>query len=127
MSAPATRQERRFGPSRAELLAALVLLLGTLPLAASSPWLLWLLLVPVVGAVWVVRAGVVVSEDGMRVCNGLAAHRVPWSAVEGFRVSRRGPVLLLRSGARPLPMTAVPRRALPRLREAAQELGSSRG
>ena len=123
MTASETVQRRRFGPDRIALLPVLVLLLGSLPLAASSAWLNVLVLVPVACAVWVLRARVVVAPVGIEVCNGLAATRLPWSSVEGFDVPRRGPVRLLRTGARPLPMTALPRRQLPDLRAAAQELG----
>jgi hypothetical protein len=118
-----TVQRRRFGPDRIALLPVLVLFLGSLPLAASSAWLNVLVLVPVACAVWVLRARVVVAPAGIAVCNGLGVTRLPWSAVEGFEVPRRGPVRLLRSGARPLPMTALGRRSLPELRTAAQELG----
>jgi hypothetical protein len=118
-----TVRRRRFGPERIALLPVLVVLLGSLPLAASSPWLAVVLLVPVACAVWVLRARVVVAPVGIEVCNGLAAHRLPWSSVEGFEVPRRGPLRLLRTGGARLAMTAVPRRQLRDLREAAQELG----
>ena len=118
-----TVHRRRFGPERITLVAVLVLALGALPLAATSSWLNLLLLVPVVCAVWVLRARVLVTPVGIEVCNGLAAHRVPWASVEGFDVPRRGPVRLLRSGGAPLPMTALPRRQVRDLREAAQALG----
>jgi hypothetical protein len=120
---PATVQRRRFGPDRIALLPVLVLLLGSLPLAASSAWLNVVVLLPVACAVWVLRARVVVAPVGIEVCNGLAAHRLPWAAVQGFDVPRRGPVRLLRTGGRPLPLTALPRRHLRTLREAAQVLG----
>ncbi len=120
-------RRRRFGPDRLALLPVLVLLLGSLPLAASSAWLNAVVLVPVACAVWVLRARVVVAPVGVEVCNGLAATRLPWASVEGFDVPRRGPVRLLRTGARPLRMTALSRRQLPQLREAAQELGRPTG
>ncbi len=123
-SGPQMLQRRRFGPDRIALLPVLVLLLGSLPLAASSAWLNVVLLVPVACAVWVLRARVVVAPVGIEVCNGLAAQRLPWASVEGFDVPRRGPVRLLRTGGRPLPMTALPRRLVPALTRAAQELGS---
>ena len=47
MVASQTVQRRRFGPERIALLPVLVLLLGSLPLAASSAWLHPLVLVPV--------------------------------------------------------------------------------
>ena len=122
-SGPRTARARRFGPDRIALLPVLLLLLGSLPLAGSSPWLNWLVLVPVACAVWVLRARVVVAPVGIAVSNGLRVTRLPWSAVEGFQVPRRGPVRLLRADGRPLPMTALPRRQLPALRAAAQELG----
>ena len=118
-----TVQRRRFGPDRIALVPVLVLLLGSLPLAASSAWLNAVVLVPVACAVWVLRARVVVAPVGIEVCNGLAPTRLPWEAVEGFDVPRRGPVRLLRTGGAPLRMTALPRSRLAELREAAQELG----
>ena len=118
-----TVRRRRFGPERIALLPVLVVLLGSLPLASSSGWLNAVLLVPVACAVWVLRARVVVAPVGVEVCNGLGVHRLPWTAVEGFDVPRRGPVRLLRAGGSPLLMTALPRRQLPDLRAAAQDLG----
>ena len=123
MSDASTEQGRRFGPSAFALAPVLVLLLGTLPLASAAAPLAVLLLVPVACAVWVLRARVVVARRGMEVCNGLRTERVGWDAVEGFSVPRRGPVRLLRSGRRPLPMTALPRRSLPELRAAAEQAG----
>ena len=117
----------RFGPDRIALVPVLVLLLGSLPLAASSAWLNVVVLVPVACAVWVLRARVVVAPVGVEVCNGLAATRLPWQAVEGFDVPRRGPVRLLRTGGAPLRLTALPRRQLAELRDAAQELGRPAG
>lgn len=105
----------RFGPERIALLPVTVFLLGTLPLATSSVWLLWLLLVPLGCAAWVLRARVVAIPLGVEVCNGLAAHRVAWDDVEGFDVPRRGPVRLLRREGRPLLLTALPRRRLRQL------------
>ena len=122
-AAPRAPLRRRFGPERIALLPVVVLFLGALPLAASSGWLNALLLVPLACAGWVLRARVVVAPVGVEVCNGLGVHRLPWSQVEGFRVPPRGPVQLLRTGGRPLRLTAVPRRTLPELAAAAAELG----
>lgn len=122
----AAPRRRRFGPDRIALLPVLVLLLGALPLAASSAALSPVLLVPVVCAVWVLRARVVVAPVGVEVCNGLAAHRLAWDDVEGVDVRRRGPVRLLRRGGRPLLMTALPRRQVRELTAAATELSRTR-
>ena len=105
----------RFGPDRIALIPVVVFLLGSLPLASSAPALSWVVLLPLLCAVWVVRARVVAIPLGVEVCNGLRAHRVAWSDVEGFDVPRRGPVALLRRGGRPLRMTALSRRELPLL------------
>ena len=123
VTAPQTLGRQRFGPARIALLPVAVLLLGSLPLAASSAWLNVVVLVPLACGVWVVRARVVLARVGVEVCNGLRVHRMPWSEVEGFSVPRRGPASLLRTGRRRLLMTAVPRDELAALRTAAQELG----
>lgn len=118
MSGPAEQQAPqpvRFGPQRDALIPVLVFFFGTLPLAGSSPALAPLLLLPLLCAAWVLRARVRALPIGVEVCNGLRTRRVAWSDVTGFDVPRRGPVRLLRDGARPLPLTALPRRDLPRL------------
>jgi hypothetical protein len=105
----------RLGPDKVSLVPVVFLFVGSLPLAASSPWLLSVLLVPLACTVWVLRARVVAIPVGVEVCNGLRAHRVAWSDVTGVDVPKRGPLRLLRSTGRPLPMTAMARRDLPRL------------
>jgi len=105
----------RLGPDKVSLVPVVFLFVGSLPLAASSPWLLCVLLVPLACTVWVLRARVVAIPVGVEVCNGLRAHRVAWSDVTGVDVPKRGPLRLLRSTGRPLPMTALARRDLPRL------------
>jgi len=109
----------RTGPQRTSLAPVAVLALGTLPLATSSRWLVWLLLVPVACAVWVLRARVVTGPAGLEVCNGLGVRRYPWDAVDGFDVPRRGPVRLLLSSGTRVVLTPVTRRRLPRLLAAA--------
>ena len=110
----------RFGPDRLALLPVMVFLLGSLPLAGSRSWLNWVVLLPLACGVWVVRARVVAIDLGLEVCNGLRAHRIAWTDVEGFDVPRRGPVRLLRRDGRPLLLTALSRRDLPRLLEVGQ-------
>jgi hypothetical protein len=105
----------RLRPERMTLAAVLVMVLGALPLALSSPYLAWVLLLPVAALVWVLRARVVADAAALEVCNGLAVRRVAWDDVAGFRVPERGPVRLLRHGGGPLLLTVVSRRELPRL------------
>ena len=111
----------RFGPERVALVAVAIALVGTLPAAVSWRPLAWLPLLPLLGAVWVLRAGVRVDADGVVVCNGLARRRVPWERVEGFDVPRRGPVRLVHDGRR-TPLAALPRRDLRELLRAAERL-----
>lgn len=105
----------RFGPDRIALIPVLVFFFGSLPIATSTLALGWVALLPVLCAVWVVRARVVAIAVGIEVCNGLRAHRIAWIDVEGFDVPKRGPVTLLRCEGRPLRLTALSRRELPRL------------
>lgn len=112
----------RYGPVAILLFPLTLAFLGALPLAASVRWLTWVLLLPVLAAVWVLRAGVRVTPGGLVVSNGLRRRRVGWGDVEGFDVPRRGPVRLLHAGAR-TPLLALPRRELPQLLTAAEQLG----
>ncbi|MFP5219925.1 MAG: PH domain-containing protein [Actinomycetes bacterium] len=115
------RVRTRFGPRPISLFPALLMLVGALPLAASLPALSWLLAVPVAGAVWVLRARVVVTPDALEWSNGLRRHRTPWSSVEGFDLPRRGPLRLLHDGERSV-LTAVPRHELRELVRAAEQV-----
>lgn len=110
-------QTVRVQPNRTTLAAILVMTLGALPLALSSWFLTPALLVPLGALVWVLRARVVATPEDLEVCNGLAVRRVAWDDVAGFRVPRRGPVLLLQHDRAPLRLSALSRRELPRVLE----------
>jgi hypothetical protein len=107
----------RFGPERTTLAVVVVMALGSLPLALSSPFLAPILLVPVAATVWILRARVVAAELGLEICNGLGVRRFRWQDVAGFDVPRRGPVVLLPADGKRLRMTALPRQDLSRLLE----------
>jgi hypothetical protein len=104
-------------PDRTTLAVVLVLFLGGLPLALSSPWLAPALLVPLGALVWVLRARVVASASGLEVCNGLAVRRFTWDDVSGFEVPDHGPVRLLVKDRAPLRLSALARRDLARVLE----------
>lgn len=108
-------QNVAFRPDRTSYAVGVVLLLGSLPLGLSSPWLSVAFLLPLASFVWVARARVVADEQGLEVCNGLGVHRLPWTEVEAFDVKRRGPVVLRRTAGKPLRLTALSRADLPRL------------
>jgi hypothetical protein len=120
------RVRTRFGPEPIVLFPLLIALLGAVPAAATWPALSWVLLLPVLGAVWVLRAKVLVRPEALVVCNGLRRQRVPWSDVDGFDVPRRGFVRLLHAGRRTR-LTAVPRRELGRLVAAAEQVAGPGG
>lgn len=105
----------RLRPERTTLAVVVVLLLGALPLGLSWWWTSPVLLMPLGALVYVLRARVVASTEGLEVCNGLRVHRVAWDDVEGFQVPDTGPVRLLRRGAEPLPLRVVTRRDLPKV------------
>ena len=107
----------RFGPERTTLAVVVVMAMGALPLGLSSPLLLPVLLVPVLAAVWVLRARVVAADLGLEVCNGLGVRRFRWQEVAAFDVPRRAPVVPRPTAGRPLRLTALPRRDLKRLLE----------
>jgi hypothetical protein len=105
----------RLRPERTTLAAVVVMTLGSLPLALSSPYLAVVLLLPLGALVWVLRARVVADATSLEVCNGLGVKLLAWDEVAGFQVPDHGPVKLLRHGAGPILLTAVNRRELPRL------------
>jgi len=104
-------------PERTTLAVVLVMLLGALPLALSAWFLAPALLLPLGAFVWVLRARVTATAEGLVVCNGLGTRRCRWEDVAAFRVPDRGPVLLLLQGDRRVRLTPVGRRDLPRLLE----------
>ena len=118
-TAGARQVRTRYGPVPILLFPLALFALGALPLASSVPGLGWLLLLPALAAVWVLRAGVRVTPAALVVCNGLRRRRVPWGEVEGFDLPGRGPVRLLHEGRRTA-LLALPRRELPQLLRAAE-------
>ncbi len=110
-------ENARFRPERTTLAAVAVLLLGSLPLGLSSPFLAPVLLVPVGALVWVLRARVVAADVGLEVCNGLSVRRFRWQDVAGFDIPKRGPVVLRPVEGKAVRLTALQRRDLRRLIE----------
>lgn len=102
----------RFGPERTVLTVVAIAFLGSLPLALSSPWFAPLLLLPLLAAVWVLRARVVAAPIGLEICNGLGVRRFRWEDVNRFEVPKRGPVVLHPTQGRPVRLIALPRRDL---------------
>jgi hypothetical protein len=105
----------RFRPHGAIAIAALVALLGAIPLASAGWYYLPILLVPLVIVVWALRAGTEVSPDGLRVRALLGERRIGWSDVSELGADPRGRVLARLTNGQLVPLTAVRDRDLPRL------------
>ena len=105
----------RLRMSRVALLPVLFLAICVIPLASAATWTLVFLLVPVLAAAWVLRAGVDVADDGVTVRSLAAARRVPWSEVAGIRVAERGDLWLVTTRGTELRLPVLRARDLPRL------------
>ena len=94
-----------------------LLALCVVPLAFVAPWTPVLLLVPLALAVWVLRAGVDVGDDGLTV-RSLAGHRlVRWDELAGIRVARRGDLWLVTTRGTEVHAPVLRARDLPRVAE----------
>jgi hypothetical protein len=103
--------------------AALVVAISTVTLAAVSPYLGALALVPLGYAAWLWRAGTDVGPAGLRVRALLGQRLIPWSAVTAVIPDRRGRVRAGLAGGASVPLTAVTAADLPRLAEAGARAG----
>lgn len=120
---PASEPVRRvrFGPEANSWAGVLILAVGAVPLGLSDRRLLVVFLVPLLWAVWVLRARVVVAPGGLEVCNGLRVHRLAWPEVEGYRLPTRGPAQALGPDG-PIALRALPRTRLRALVEASEQV-----
>jgi hypothetical protein len=114
----------RFGPDATSWAGVLILAAGAVPLALTDRRLLLVLVVPLAWAVWVLRARVVVTREGLEVCNGLRVHRLAWPELEGYRLPPRGPAQAL-GPAGPVALRALPRPRLRALVEASERVSGS--
>jgi hypothetical protein len=103
--------------SRTALLPVLFLALCLLPVAAATPWLLLLMVLPAALAAWVFRVGVDVGEAGITVRSLAGARTVPWSELDGIRVAERGDLWLVTRGGTEVRLPVLRARDLPRLSE----------
>ncbi|BCB82087.1 hypothetical protein GCM10022251_45320 [Phytohabitans flavus] len=105
----------RFRPHGAIAIAALIALIGAIPLATAGWYYLPILLVPLAIVVWALRAGTEAGPEGLRVRALLGARRIGWSEVSELGADRRGRVLARLTNGQVVPLTAVRDRDLPRL------------
>lgn len=104
---------------RSALVAVVVLVACTIPLASVSRWLLLLFVLPAAVGAYVWRSGADVSSAGVLVRATLGSTWVPWERVAGLETRRRGELWLVRKDgtAVRVPVLRSPR-DLPRLHEA---------
>jgi hypothetical protein len=105
----------RLRMSRTALLPVAVLALCVVPLATASTWTLVLLLVPLAVALWVLRVGVDVRDDGLTVRSLAGQRSVTWSELAGIRVGQAGDLWLVTTGGTEVRLPVMRPRDLPRL------------
>ena len=109
MSSPA-----RLRMNRTALLPVGLLALCTVPLAFAAPWTPVLLLIPLVVAVWVLRVGVDIGDDGLTLRSLAGQRHLPWHEVAGIRVAPRGDLFVVTTRRTELHLPVMRARDLPR-------------
>ncbi|MCW2742813.1 MAG: hypothetical protein JWR45_3235 [Blastococcus sp.] len=110
MAAPA-----RLRMTRTALFPVGLLALCVVPLAFAAPWTPVLLLIPAAVALWVLRAGVDIADDGLTVRSLAGERRVEWSELAGIRVAGRGELWLVTTRGTEIRLPVMRARDLPRL------------
>lgn len=111
MSAKPVVRVRRSG---ALLVAAVIALIGTIPLASAAGWALSpILLIPLLFVFWALRTGTDVFTDRLRVRALIGSTEVPWSRVAELAPDPRGRVSALLDNGNVLRLTGVTRANLP--------------
>ena len=75
----------KFRYNAAITIAAVVAFFGAVPLATSRAYLLPILLVPILVAIWGWRAGTDVSTAGLRIRALFGSRLIPWPYLNGQR------------------------------------------
>ena len=105
----------RLRMSRTMLLPVVLFALCLLPVAFLSAWALLVLLVPGLLALWVLRVGVTVGDDGIGVQSLVGRRLVRWDELSGIRVGQRGDLFLVTTRRTELRLPVLRARDLPRL------------
>jgi Bacterial PH domain len=105
----------RLRMSRTALLPVGFLALCVVPLATVTTWTLVLLLIPLAVALWVLRAGVDLADDGVTVRSLVGRRSVPWAEVAGIRVASAGELWLVTTRGTEVRLPVLRARDLPRL------------
>jgi hypothetical protein len=105
----------RLRMNRTALFPVGLLALCTVPLAFAAPWAPILLVIPLAVALWVLRAGVDVADEGLTVRSLAGQRQVPWQEVAGIRVAPRGDLFVVTTRGTELHLPVMRARDLPRL------------
>jgi hypothetical protein len=105
----------RLRMSRTMLLPVVVFALCLLPVALLSSWALLVLLVPALLALWVLRVGVTVGDDGIGVQSLVGRRRLGWDELAGIRVGERRDLWLVTTRGTEVRLPVLRARDLPRL------------
>ncbi len=123
-----TASQVRLRNSSATTVAAVIALIAGVSLATWAPYLLPLLLVPLVVAVWGWRAGTDADVRGLTVRAAFGSRRIPWSDVNGLVTDARGRVSAHLTSGKAVTLTAVSATDIPRIVAASgQDLIVDRG
>ena len=107
----------RLRTTRTALIPVGLLALCAVPLVFTAPWTPVLLLVPLALAVWVLRAGVDIGDDGLTVRTLAGQRLVRWDELAGIRVARGGDLWLVTTRGTEVRVPVMRARDLPRLAE----------
>jgi hypothetical protein len=105
----------RLRMNRIALFPVGLLALCTIPLAFAAPWTPVLLVIPLAVAVWVLRVGVDIADDGLTVRSLAGQREIAWTEVAGIRVARRGDLWLVTTRGTEVRLPVMRARDLPRL------------
>lgn len=97
---------------RVNLFAVVVGAICTIPLAFASPWLAAVWLLPILGAVYVLRVGVDADPSGLTVHTLARTRRLAWDDIAGLRI-RRSRVAAVRRDAAVVRLPVLRPRHLP--------------
>jgi Bacterial PH domain len=105
----------RFRRHSAITVAAIIALISGVSLGTWAPYLLPLLVIPLLVAVWAWRSGTDVDKGGVTVRAALGSRRIPWSDITGIMLDPDGRPAARLSSGRFVTLTAVSPDDLPRL------------
>ncbi|MDQ0368933.1 PH domain-containing protein [Catenuloplanes indicus] len=102
-------------------IAAALATVGSVPVAAENPWLLFIGLIPLAVLVWAVRSGTDAGPQGLRVRALLGSRRIAWPEVAEIAPNGRNRVFALLTDGTVIRLTGVPPRAVPQLLKAGEQ------